>query len=355
MINDKELEHEILQPDSIVVQTTDLALRTIADWVEKGKVDIAPDFQRRDRWKPDKQAALIESLLLNLPIPPVFLSEDNTGKFSVIDGRQRLTAIHAFFYGELTLSKLEELPELNGVSFEKLDESLQDYLEMRPLRTVTLLKQTNPVAKYLLFKRLNTGGERLNPQEIRNVAFRGKLNSLLITLSENQFFRQQFKIADDQSSAMYRKMQDVELVLRFFTLKETWRNFAGDFSKSMDNFMLRHQNPNSEKLRAFEKSFCDVISEVERLFGSHAFHRPEGDGWREQALTPLYDAEMVAVAEVGVENLRVLPNLAGLRIIRELFEDESFASSVRTGTNTTSKVQHRIEALSSKLAEASWE
>ena len=94
--------------DRLVLQASDLSLGTIGSMVEREAIDVSPDYQRRERWSREKQAALIESFLLNVPVPPVYLSEDEYGKYSVVDGKQRITAIHAFMKDELRLHNLEE-------------------------------------------------------------------------------------------------------------------------------------------------------------------------------------------------------------------------------------------------------
>lgn len=212
--------------DALVLQASDLSLETVASMVESTAIDVRPQFQRRERWDGSKQSALIESFLLNIPVPPVYLAEDDFGRYSVIDGKQRLTAIHDFMRGRLNLTMLERFNELNGYSFQQLPPSLQNALLVRPyIRAVTLLRQSDPATKYEVFHRLNSGGEPLNAQEIRNVIYRGPFNDLLVGLSEQPFLRKQLKIRDTRSPA-YRAMTDVEYVLRYFTLRATWEQFS---------------------------------------------------------------------------------------------------------------------------------
>ena len=168
----------------LVVQTADLPLGTLADMVESNAIDLQPGFQRRERWAPERQSALIESFLLNVPVPPIYLAEEQEGTFTAIDGKQRLRAIADFIHGRLKLRNLERLTAAEGVTFPELPSEIINALRLRPfLRVVTLLKQTDPLLKYEVFLRLNRGGEALNPQEIRNVAFRGLLNDRIYGLS----------------------------------------------------------------------------------------------------------------------------------------------------------------------------
>lgn len=211
----------------LVVQASDLSLGSLAQMVDQRIIDIEPDYQRRNRWPEDKQSALIESFLLNVPVPPIYLAEDELGRYSVVDGKQRLTAIADFVGNRLKLKTLETLTEIEGLRFSELPDDLQNALSIRPyLRVITILKQSDPLLKYEVFIRLNRGGESMQPQELRNVAFRGPLNDLIFHLSDNQFLRQQLKIRDEDSTA-YKLMADAEMVLRFLALREQWSDFRG--------------------------------------------------------------------------------------------------------------------------------
>lgn len=340
-----------LQED-LVLQYNDLGLATLAAMTAGMTIDVAPQFQRRDRWSTTKQSELIESFILNLPVPPIYLSEEDGGTYSVIDGRQRLTAIRAFFEDELTLVGLSELPELNGFKFSSLPETLQGSLSMRPLRSATLLRQTMPELKYLVFHRLNTAGEPLNAQEIRNVFYRGPLNDLLFELASAPFLRIQLKIESDKSSA-FRKMQDVEFVLRFLTLNEVWTRFSGNLARSMDEFMAHHRGDSREQLNDLAVGFRLALADCEALWGEHAFHRPDGQTWRNQALAGLFDAQMTSASRLERSEVTALTErraevLAGTR---ELFENPLFDEAVRIGTNTPSRVKLRIEMMSTTLSQ----
>ena len=183
--------------------------------VESGAIDLKPGFQRRERWNPNKQSALIESFLMNVPVPPIYLAEEDDGTYTAIDGKQRLRAIADYFYGRFSLKNLESMTAAEGLRMRDLPTEIVNALTLRPyLRVVTLLRQTDEMLKYEVFLRLNRGGEALNAQEIRNVAFRGPLNDRIYQLSENQFLRRQLKIDSEKSSA-YRAMVDAEYVLRY--------------------------------------------------------------------------------------------------------------------------------------------
>ncbi|MFJ1764460.1 DUF262 domain-containing protein [Amycolatopsis sp. NPDC088138] len=348
--NDRLVSQWNGRQDALVLQYNELALSTLANMVGSGTIDVAPQFQRRDRWNSAKQSALIESFLINLPIPPIYLSEESGGKFSVIDGRQRLTAIRMFFAGDLTLGRTAELPELEGHRYSTLPQELKSALDMRPLRSVTLMRQTDDDIKYIVFHRLNSAGDVLNSQEIRNVIYRGPLNDTIYKLADHSFLRRQLKIESEQSSA-FRKMQDVEFVLRFLTLSETWQRFSGDLAPSMDLFMARYREAEPRTLDGFEVRFLRAINGCKSIWGDHAFHRPDGDGWRDQALAGLYDAQMIAMNELSDNEIASLASRSreAIAALRELFKNDEFDKAVRTGTNTPARIQTRIDELINTL------
>jgi hypothetical protein len=347
--NDRAIVNRFTEAqDRLVLQAADLSLETIAAMVEKGSIDVKPEFQRRQRWSTEQQSALIESFLLNVPVPPVYLAEDDFGTYSVIDGKQRITTIRDFMRNGLELGALDAFPELKGLRFRDLPRQLKNALEVRPyLRVVTLLKQSDPVLKYEVFTRLNKGGEPLNAQEIRNVAFRGRLNDLIYTLAENDFLCQQLKIRNVNAPA-YREMADAEYVLRFLTLHSTWQKFTGSLRRSMDEFMNDNREPGAEKLEEFRNLFQHCITACQRIWGEMAFKRPTPDEWRHQMLAGMYDAQMIAVSNLPQDRIDVLADRSNevLERTRSTFaEDSEFEEAVRRATNTPSRIVYRVTAM----------
>jgi hypothetical protein len=302
---------------------------------DTGAIDVAPLFQRRERWDVRRQSALIESFLMNVPVPPVYLSEDDYGSYSVIDGKQRITAVRDFMSNSFVLSSLNRFPEINGLRFVDLPGQLQNSLKVRPyMRAITILRQSDRSTKYEVFHRLNSGGEPLNAQEIRNVIYRGALNDLIMELADSAFLRKQLKIKDDRSTA-YNLMSDAEFVLRYFMLVEQWRDFSGDYRISMDRYMERHGQASKHEIEEHKKSFARSL----------AFKRPDGPGWRDQMLAGMYDAQMVAVSQADDKRISNLTRkrdeiIAGTR---GLFKDPEFDAAVRVATNTATRVLYRVE------------
>lgn len=331
----------------LVVQMADLPLGTLAEMVETTAIDLQPGFQRRERWGPDKQSALIESFLLNVPVPPIYLAEERSGTFTAIDGKQRLRSIADFIANRFPLKNLERLREAEGLYFRDMPTEVVNAIKLRPfLRVVTLLKQTDELLKYEVFLRLNRGGEALNAQEIRNVAFRGPLNDAIYRLSESPFLKRQLKI-ESKKSAAYREMSDAEFVLRFLALRASLETFSGSLVREMDDFMRINRDAPEATVRALSVQFTTALARCEALWGDLAFRRPEGPGWRDQTLAGMYDAQMIAASLLTEPSYqRALAQREDvIEATRDLFEEDEFDKSVRTGTNTPARIRYRVESM----------
>jgi hypothetical protein len=338
--------------NDLVLQASDFSLKGLREMVENEVIDLSPKYQRRERWEPERQSQLIESFLLNVPVPPIYLAEEGYGQYSIIDGKQRITAVSEFLANSLALKGLSSFSDLNGLRFLDLPRSLQNALQIRPyLRVITLLKQSNPLLKYEVFIRLNKGGIELNNQEIRNVAFRGLLNNVIYECAENAHLRDTLKIGSDNKASAYKQMLDAEYVLRFFTLLDGWKKFSGDLSRSMDQFMLDNRDAGQEMIDGLRTAFIDAIQTCDDLWGEHKFQRWDGERWRKQALAGLYDAQMLAVASLGKAGQEKVREKSS-KICSEtklLFNNLTFDESVRLGTNTPSRLIYRVKAVQNLL------
>jgi hypothetical protein len=333
--------------NDLVLQTSDFSLQGLKDMVDNGIIDLAPKYQRRERWEVDRQSQLIESFLLNVPVPPIYLAEEEYGIYSIIDGKQRITAVSDYLNNSFSLRGLDEFSDLNGAKFRELPKPLQNALKVRPyLRVITLLKQSSPKLKYEVFIRLNRGGIRLNNQEIRNVAFRGALNDAIYKAADNPLLRSALKI-DGRKSAAYQQMQDAEFVLRFLTLYRTWESFSGSLSKSMDQFMLDNRFIGETGAERLIAPFNLAIERAYHIWKEVVFQRWDGQKWRQQVLAGLYDAQMIAALRLTDEQYLAALNSSDTIIARtkSLFNDMEFEESVRLGTNTPSRIRYRIDRL----------
>ncbi|ARR01854.1 DUF262 domain protein [Campylobacter vicugnae] len=223
---------------------------------ERGLIELNPDFQRDDdRWNEKQKSELIESILLGIPLPVFYLFQTSNGKRQVVDGRQRLHAIRQFYKGELKLSKLTILSELNGKKFSDLEPVLQNSFEDYQLEIYALLPPTNEDIKFNLFDRLNRGGTQLNHQEMRNALYQGASTKLIKDLSCDE----NFKLATKLTEEAVKSMKDRYLILRFIVFylirqKKIETKIEGSIDDILANAM-KEINEKAEKLNLAELEY----------------------------------------------------------------------------------------------------
>jgi len=329
----------------VLPSVVEYSLPSLHGLLEAGRINLAPRYQRRSRWGKDRQSRLIESFIMNVPVPPIYLNEDRTGVLSVIDGKQRLLSIRAFFEDRLELEGLKFYPELNGLTHATLPTDVRNSLDTLPsLRSIIILAESNERIKYEVFLRLNTGGVQLNAQEIRNSSWPGPFNDLVLELSESQRFRDMLRILNPEKSAIVREMRDAELVLRFFTFQRTWRGFTGGIGTALNDFMVVHQYDSATELAELQASFERGLDCVQAALGALAFRRwvPESATWRNQVLAALFDAEMIGLVGNDPEWLRQHSEAFTERF-KNLFVDADFREAIDAATNTPALLQRRIQ------------
>lgn len=339
------------QMRQIFPQKIELPLSTLPEMIEK-QIDLSPDFQRRDIWKTAKQSRFVESIIMNVPIPPVFLGEDDYGKYVVLDGRQRLTAISSFLANTYALESLKVWDELNGLTWNDLrKKGLDRAILRRFIPAVLILKESSPEVKYDVFDRLNTGGMEAEPMEIRNAIYRGPFCALLHKLSSNSTFRKLWDIPEDaderQTNRTYARMDDLELVLRFFALQK-YQAMLGRFKEYLNTEMDARNKAykvRPELAKADTALFERAIENTWKVFGVDAFRKPAEPGGKKGVKSaPLADAVLFAFADVEASKLTptVIKKLS--TDLQELFtNDIEFKKSIGTGTNGKGATQTRLE------------
>lgn len=239
--------------------------------LDKGKIAIQPDFQRNQVWNKNQKSKFIESIILNFPLPPIYLNETKESTYIVIDGLQRSTALKEFYKGEFALQGLEALPKYNGSRFKDLPEALQSKFEDKKL-TIFVLKPSTPmVVIYDLFNRINTGGTQLNRQEVRNCIFIGKSTQLLRELSEQVYFKRAIDWGVKDT-----RMKDREVVLRYLAFRWfDYRNeYAGDMSDYVESAMKRINKTEDDRIEEMKQDFERVMSLSYEIWGNKNFRIP---------------------------------------------------------------------------------
>ena len=259
---------------------------------------------------------------MNVPVPPIFLYEYDYSKYEVMDGLQRLTAINDFYRDKYELKGLVQWSELNGRRYSNLPEKVREGIDRRYLSSVILLKETAKTPedalrlKQLVFERINSGGERLTPQEARNAIYDGPLNRLCLRLSKAAPLCRLWGIpvpAPEELAGNYptderaeheafRRMEDVELVLRFFGHRQRKLQKGISLSRYLDMYLQSGNQFAVNTLSQLETAFTDTIQLVEDAFGPQAFWliRQRGNeakwSWLERAMTTVYDPMMYVMS-----------------------------------------------------------
>lgn len=329
----------------------DLPWLTLKTQIDE-QINLRPDFQRRDRWNNEKRSRFIESVIMNVPVPPVFLGEEEYGKYVVLDGRQRLTAAYKFLSNELRLEGLRVWKELNGLTYDEIKKKgFAATIERRFLPAILLTHESSPEVKFEVFDRLNTGGVIAEQMEVRNAIFPGPFNSMLHELSSDHQFRELWGVPNSEDpvalerNVLYREMGDLELVLRFFSLREG--SLKGMRFKDRLSDVMSTQNAafkaNPSLKEADMATFRQAIANCVKVFGSDAFKLRKDVNKRPNRSAPYADAVMQALADRLPSSLT--PSVA-IRI-RAAFEElcmrnADFKNAVERGTNGESAIKNRI-------------
>jgi 5-methylcytosine-specific restriction endonuclease McrA len=251
-----------LDEKTVFTDSKDFTLSTIREMYAEGDIITNPDYQRDYVYDNKRASKLVESLLMGIPIPTVYLCQEQDETYSVIDGQQRITSFVKYLENEYALVGLSELPELNGKYFKELDKSVQKKLKSSSLRAIIILKESQEL-KYEIFARLNQGSVSLRPQELRNCIYRGSFNEMLEELAKNKYLPLLFH--DENNRKSYQ-----ERILRFFALRN-YTEYKSSINKMMNAYMALHQNADETKIAELKALFTGTIDIIKQVLGADAF------------------------------------------------------------------------------------
>jgi hypothetical protein len=353
----------VMSPRRVYADQGDPEVESLYGKYKRGKLVVRPEFQRQFVWDALKSSRLIESALLEIPLPVIYLSEEKDGREFVIDGQQRLTAFFSFLDGkfpdgdkEFRLTGNKVFRELDRKTFKDLSEDLQDTIRYCKIRTITFRKESDHNLKYEVFERLNTGAVSLNEQELRNCVYRGSYNGLLKELARDGDLTYLLGL-----KAPDNRMKDIELVLRFAAFyHSTYLKYKPPMKNFLNNEMQEHQNILTEKADNLRHAFKNAVAIIRSLLDTHAFKRfysgtekkPDGYWEPKKFNTSLYDVLMYSFATV--DKNRVYQSLDAIResLIHLMTNDQEFVdaielstSSVQSVTKRFDKFRHTLEAI----------
>ena len=311
-----EAEDEVYSIDDIPKEkrylntiSYDYSVDYIYNLIKKKKIVLEVPFQRQQIWKTDKASSLIESIIMNVPIPPLYFAEEEDGSWLVLDGLQRLSSILNYFDNEFALTKLEVLKELEKVKYKDLPPKSKDLLNNGLLRVNIIRKDSHKDIKYDIFMRLNRGAVTLNYQELRNCLYRGNLNDGAKELcDENKCF---LSILGQKHP--HRRYLDVELIVRYFALSENLeinehgeycvKGYKGKLVQFINDYMDENKNCDLSRKNELKQQFNDTITKVLTVFSPQtAFRDPTTCS--PKIYKPIYDFIMPSFERIPIGTLQ---------------------------------------------------
>jgi hypothetical protein len=335
----------------LITQPFDFIVGSVEEQIADGQLILQDEYQRRQIWDARKSSRLIESLLLNVPIPVCYFAELEDSTYSVIDGQQRLTSIARYIQNLFPLSGLRVRPELNKLRFSELDKADQRLIKTRTIRCIVIQRESHPDIRFDVFERLNQGGVKLTPQELRNSNYRGDLNQLIKNLCENKRFQKIRRV-----EAIDARMGDAEMVLRFFAFHYDAKAYKGFFAPFLDKYLESRMRMSAEDIKAHETLFLETIEKVDAVFGINAFRQVDENGVvANQVNRAVYDVIMLTFAylqKAQLENKKA--DIIAL-LQRLCTTDDSFKDAIGKATRDRARITTRVSLWSDGLRQLSFE
>ena len=360
----RNLEKQIVDERArLSADRMDISFGELVNLYKNNELIIRPEYQRLFRWNNAQKTGLIESILLGIPIPPIFVAEDEDGIWELVDGLQRVTTIISFF-GELdntisndgknltivddyeneeevydylnkwVLEKGDLIPELEGFNCDTLPKKYIINIKRAVCRVEILRGESNIAMKYELFKRLNSGGSKLTAQEIRNAIYRG-LNPMLNEMLERMASNEDFIKLTGLSETKRKELYDQELILRFIAFFNNAENINSNTETFLDKFMEKCVNDDNFDYESFEKIFTDVLSLLVALEDMSLFKND-----RNTFVPALYEGILIGVAQ----NYELYKDNKSMLIdrINMLKNDGEFKSFSGSASNSKNRIKRRL-------------
>jgi len=356
-ISDEDLQFELKDDDEAVEldvkdrrvysEKSDRTIFELSHQNKRGRLKLDPEFQRYYIWDDNTASRLIESVFLEIPIPVVYLAEDEDSRYSVIDGQQRLRSLIRFLDNDLELQGLQVCRELNGKKYQNLGSELQNKFENYTIRVIEIRKHSHSAVKFEIFERLNRGSFKLTDQELRNCIYRGRYNSLLKELSEDKDFMSLLGLKEP-----HKRMFDRELVLRFLSFNNsTYLKYAAPMKRFFNIDMEQHREIADKQETDLRDAFRKSVQLTKTVFGNNAFKRfmpgtekDQNGLWEKRRINQaLYDIIMFGFTQYDKNQVVPLADAVREELIWLMTHDQEFIDSILISTSSRDKVYTRFE------------
>jgi hypothetical protein len=343
-----EISLEPYDPSKISIDHQNVNLGSIIENLQHNEIRLDPEFQRLgDLWPPSKKSQLIESILLGLPLPSFYFSEEDSGRWEVVDGLQRLSTFKSFIVDEtLTLHGLEFLKKYDGKKYVDLSREDKRKISGFKVNLYVINKQTPENVKFLIFKKVNTGGIILTPQEMRHALNQGTPAKLIKELAELI----EFKKATDYKVS-FKRQEDRDFINRFvaFYLLGYTEKYKGNLDEFLNDGMSSIKFLEEDKKFELKDNFKKSMTLAFKIFGDDAFRKRYNKNDKRKPISKaVYDTLSVNFAllnDTERNELLMKKNFFKTTLIKELNNDNSFSQSVTTATGNKEKVKYRFEKI----------
>jgi uncharacterized protein with ParB-like and HNH nuclease domain len=325
------------QRKKVDVDNFDVTVRELIRMVEEGEIDRAPEYQRKFRWDETRESKLVESVLLGLPVPTVFMATNKDGTWELVDGLQRISSLVHFAGSQsslqktigkadsLKLSGLEKLSSFNGKSYTELPESIQLHLMKRALRVTSLSDKSDMNVRFDTFERLNTGGIALSSQEIRACVYQGALSDFLSESAQDKGLAKLIKLQKGHQDDGTME----EFILKVFAYSNARDSFDGQVTSFLNEFA--RDNQSIDRVGVMRAEFASLLRKFLKIHSGAILK----DNY---SVTPLNLAEGVLVGALELSRKKVkLTPVAGW------LKDKQLLKFSTGGTNTKKSLLGRID------------
>lgn len=345
-------------PDDIYVERRDFMISSIMEYIDEGDLEISPMFQRHFIWDKKRQSKLIESILLGLPLPSIYMSQYKDGRLTIIDGLQRISTIRRFMNDELELSHMEYFPECNGKKYSEL-KGVIPLLLFRKIRQTQLMcfvidYRSPAMLKYDLFRRLNTGGKALNDQEVRNCLSRPHLQRLL----KDMIISPEFVKATNDSVKDIRMVAQ-ECALRFIYFYDQYSDinvigsYDGYMRDCLNTYVEKLNSLSPNELEKYLKCFKKSMQMAQKLFGEYAFRKVDLINRKKSAINKSLMLVISVLLAHHYSDYNAKVNYSNVNFVEKMAEllenDNLLAKAITSSTADKSNIAYTMVCLKEKL------
>jgi len=339
-------------PTLINILSKQMSVDTLIKRMREGEVDLSPDFQRAEVWKPTAKSRLIESLLIRIPLPAFYMDATNEDRWLVVDGLQRLSTLRDFvLLNSMKLQNLEFLTQFHGLRYKELPRNYQRRIEETQVTVYLIEKGTPAAVKFNIFKRINTGGLPLSSQEIRHALNQGPVTSFLKQLASSREF---LKATD--SGVSDERMAARECVLRFlaFTVTPPESYKAADFDAFLSDAMASLNRMSDAQRKDIGDRLIRALRASHEIFGDAAFRKPKRriKSPVNKALFEVWTVAMDCQTDADLTLMKAARKKVLQSVIALMQSDNEFLNAISQGTGDIAKVRLRFNRFRSRVEEA---